>query len=231
MVRSTVPRSLAALALFAVVHSALAAEPTKRWARALVGDRRAGGLYRVAYAAAAVPATGLLAAYLWRLPDRPLYRVGGWPRALMAGGQALALLGAGAVVLRVGPARFAGLPQLLDLVAGRPLRPAVVAQHPLPGGADLGWGGPFGLCRHPNNAFPLAALWLSPTMTAKWATVGLGGALYMWLGSRHEERRLERAYGDRFARYRSGVPHLLLPLGRFAPPAIGGVGTGGRRTD
>ena len=227
MLRSTVLRSLAALALFAAVHSALAAEPTKRRVRALVGDRRADGLYRAAYNAAAVPATGLLAAYLWRLPDRPLYRVEGRPRALMAGGQALALLGVGAVALRVGPARFVGLPQLLDLAAGRPIRPAVAAQRPLSAGADLGWGGPFALCRHPNNAFPLVALWLGPTMTAKWAAVGLGATLYMWLGSRHEERRLERAYAERFARYRSKVPRLLLPLGRLAllrAPAGGGGG-------
>ena len=56
-------------------------------------------------------------------------------------------------------------------------------------------------------------------MTAKWAAVGLGAAAYRWLGSRHEERRPERAYAERFACYRAGVPHLPLPRGRIGPPA------------
>ena len=58
MMRSTLPRSLAALALFAAAHSALAAEPAKRLARWLLGERRADGLYRAAYTAATDASTG-----------------------------------------------------------------------------------------------------------------------------------------------------------------------------
>ena len=59
-------------------------------------------------------------------------------------------------------------------------------------------------------------------MSVKWAAVGAGAALYMLLGSWHEERRLAAAYGDRFGRYRRAVPHLLLPLGRPRPGAAEG---------
>ena len=217
MVRSTVARSLAALALFAAAHSGLAALPTKRRVGAAFGRRRADGLYRGAYVGLALASTGALAAYLWRLPDRPLYRVGGPWRWPMVAGQALSLLGVAAVALTVGVGRFYGLPQLLAYLAGRPANPPVVAQHPDPDGDELGWGGPFRLCRHPNNVFPLLAWWLSPTMTVKWAAVGAGAAVYMLLGSWHEERRLAAAYGERFARYRREVPRLLLPLGQVAP--------------
>ena len=114
-------------------------------------------------------------------------------------------------------------------VLSSPARFAVAARHPLPGGPDLGWGGPFALCHHPNNALPVLALWLSPAMTVKWAAVGAGAAAYVWLGSVHEERRLEAAYGGRFARYRSRVPRLPLPLGRLAWPGATGAGGVDRR--
>ncbi len=207
--RSTVLRSLLALALFSVVHSALAALPTKRRLRALAGSRRTAGLYRIAYILQAVISTAALARYLWALPDRMLYRVPGWSRVVMLAGQGIALMATGAVAITVGPARFAGVPQMLDYLAGRPIRPVVVAQHPLPTEATLEWRGPFRFSRHPNNYFPLIAWWLSPTMTVKWASVGLGSLVYMVLGSLHEERRLALAYGQRFRRYQRQVPHLI----------------------
>lgn len=210
--RSTVLRSLLALALFSMLHSALTALPVKRRASASIGSRRTAGLYRIMYVAQAAVSTAILAGYLWALPDRMLYRVRGWPRIVMLAGQGLAVAGVAAVGLQVGPARFTGLPQVLDLLAGRPIRPVVVAQHPLPAGGDLEWRGPFRLSRHPNNYFPLFAWWLSPVMTVKWATVGLGALVYMVLGSLHEEQRLALVYGSRFRRYQQQVPHLLDPL-------------------
>ena len=211
-------RPLVPVALFAAVHSGLATAPAKRRVRGVLGEDRADGLYRAGYVALALPSVGLLALDLWRLPDRPLYRLRGPLRSAAVAAQAASLLAVGAVVVEVGPARFAGLPQVVDLAAGHPVRPPVVAQHPREGGDRLDWGGPFRLCRHPNNAFPLLAFWLSPTMTVKWASVGAGAALYMLAGSWHEERRLERAYGDRYVRYRRDVPRLLAPLGRLGRP-------------
>ncbi len=210
--RSTVLRSLLALALFSILHSALAALPAKRRASALAGSRRTAGLYRICYVAQAAVSTALLAGYLWSLPDRLLYRVQGWPRAVMFAGQAIAATAIVAVGIQVGPAQFTGLPQLLDLLAGRPIRPVVVAQHPVPAGTNLEWSGPFRFSRHPNNYFPLMAWWLSPVMTVKWASVGLGAAVYMMLGSLHEERRLSLAYGQRFRHYQRQVPHLIDPF-------------------
>ena len=218
MPRPALARSLIALALFAVAHSALAALPTKRQVRQKVGPHAADGLYRAAYVAVATGSSGLLAAYLWRLPDRPLYRASGLLRVAMVAGQAVAACQTLAVIRRVGPARFAGWPQVRAYLAGDRVEPPVVAQHPIAHGPELAWGGPFRRCRHPNNAFPLLVWWLSPTMTAKWAAVGAGAGLYMLLGSWHEEHRLASAYGARFDRYRQAVPHLLVPLGQVSWP-------------
>ncbi|CAA9586980.1 MAG: hypothetical protein AVDCRST_MAG19-4999 [uncultured Thermomicrobiales bacterium] len=209
--RTAVLRPALAVTAFALLHSAAAASPLRRAVGARLGDRRAAGTERVLYVAQAALSTGLLGLDLLRLPDRPLYRVSGRPRRAMQAGQWLALLGVGGVAVAVGPRRFLGLPQLFDLVAGRPLREGVVAQHPLPAGEELGWSGPYRLSRHPNNYFPLLAWWLSPTMTQKWATVGVAAGVYMLLGSLHEERRLLATYGDRYRRYRAEVPHALGP--------------------
>ena len=219
MGRSTVLGTLGRLALFAASHSALAAPPVKRRLGQADGDRRAEGVYRLAYNAVSVLATGALVRSLWRLPDRPLYRVGGPARAAMVAAQGVGVLGTLAVAREVGPARFSGLAPLADLLAGRPPSAVPTAQHPVPAAdGDLRWGGPFRLCRHPNNAFPLLVLGFAPTMTAKLATFSLGTAAYMVVGSWHEERRLQAAFGGQFERYRRDVPHLLLPLGQVPRP-------------
>src|SRR4029079_6192550 len=86
-----------------------------------------------------------------------------------------------------------------------------VAQHPLPEGDCLeGWTGTFRLSSHPNNYLLLILYCRSPGMTVKWASVGVVTALYMVLGSLHEDRRLLAAYGERYRCYRALVPHLAL---------------------
>ena len=215
--RATVLGTLGRLALFAGWHSLLAAHAAKRRVVGRDMDPDGSAAYRVAYVTASALATGWLGWSLWRLPDRELHRFRGGGRVALAAGQLAGVSGMGAVALHVGPATFSGLASLASIRSGRPGTGPTVAQHPLPGPDDeLRWGGPFRLCRHPNNFFPLLVLACRPTVTAKWSTVALGTAAYMALGSLHEDVRLRAAYGPRFERYRSEVPRLLLPLGRWS---------------
>lgn len=204
-----------ALSVWACIHSLLATNRVKELARARLGERRANALYRAGYNAFALLLFGAVLRYVWSLPDRRLYSVGGRQRAAMIGGQVLCGLAILDGFRRVGVRAFAGVGPLIDLVTGRPISPSPVAQHPLPKGeGELEWGGPYRLSRHPLNYFVLVAYWLSPVMTVKWAAFGAVTALYMVLGSRHEESRLLRAYGDRYGRYRERVAHGLLLPGR-----------------
>lgn len=198
---------------WAAVHSLLATERAKALARARLGGRRAGGLYRLAYNALAVGSFGAVLVYVRRLPDRPLYVIRGAPRALMLAGQAACAAAVLVCAREIGIGRFSGIAQALDLVRGTAVRPTPPVQHPLPRGEGaLGWGGPYRVSRHPLNLLFGLGYWLSPVMTRKWAAFGAAGTLYLVLGSLHEERRLRRAYGERFSRYRESVPHLLFSL-------------------
>ena len=206
-----------ALTAWAVGHSIPAADRIKRAVSRRFGERVTSGLYRAAYNGFALISFGLLLRYLWRLPDRPLYDMRGRPRALLRAGQAASLLAALDAGLQVGPGLFSGLRQGWELFAGGPVSVTPVAQHPLPWERDgTGWRRAYRLSRHPLNTLVAMAYWLSPVMTVKWAAVGAVTALYTVLGSWHEESRLVRAYGERYGRYREEVPHLFLPLGRWA---------------
>lgn len=208
----TAGRTSAALGAWMLVHSALASEQAKQLARRCFGERRVNGLYRLGYNGLALSSFSAVLAYAWRLPDRRLYTVRGPLRALLFGGQAACVASILACAWQVGPFTFAGIRAAWDLLRGRAISPAPVAQHPLPkpDARDVGWTGPYRLSRHPLNYFVLLGYWLSPVMTVKWAAFGAVSAVYMVLGSMHEGRRLLRAYGDRYRRYRAEVPEFLV---------------------
>lgn len=71
--------------------------------------------------------------------------------------------------------------------------------------------GPYALVRHPLYFFSLLFIWVSPLMTVNGLLFNLLTTLYLWLGSLHEERRLEAAYVQQYRRYQAEVP-ALLPL-------------------
>lgn len=209
MLWSTAIRTAGAISLFAIVHSALAALQTKRVARRLAGARAADGLYRFAFNGFAVITFAATLRSIWSLPDRRLYRVRGVPSLLLWCGQLACVIALLLTNRQNGFGHVTGIRHACEFIRGRPIGPTPVVQHPLPDGDCLdGWTGTFRLSSHPNNYLVLLLYWLSPVMTVKWATVGLVTALYMVLGSLHEDQRLLAAYGDRYRCYRSTVPHL-----------------------
>jgi protein-S-isoprenylcysteine O-methyltransferase Ste14 len=69
--------------------------------------------------------------------------------------------------------------------------------------------GAFRFTRHPGNLGAMGFFLLWPRMTVNRATLAALAALYVVLGSMHEERRLRMAYGEAFERYRQKVPFLI----------------------
>ena len=156
---------------------------------------------------------GGLLLYLRRLPDQTLYTLHSPLSALFRLGQAsgwvLAFLAAG----QVGYGRITGLASLLAWLRGeRRVPPEPEAQGPA-----LGRFKPrepsntaFKLSRHPLNLAPLPIFWFTPQMTVKRLAFNLASTIYLLLGSIHEEKRLESAYGRSYRKYqRSGVPFYL----------------------
>lgn len=205
-------RIVGALALFALVHSALASRAAKDAAARLLGARARDGWYRAFYNAQAVATTGALVAWTFRQPDRTLYRVRGPLAALLRAGQLAGLALGAAAVREIGLARVAGVPNALAHARGMPDVPREPeAQGPAPDAAGrLRTGGPFAWMRHPLNVMPLPVLWLNPHMTVNLAVGAAATTAYLVLGSWHEERRLAARYGTAYEEYRrSGVPFFL----------------------
>jgi protein-S-isoprenylcysteine O-methyltransferase Ste14 len=196
----------------AAIHSLLASKLAKDLARRIVGPRYRNGLYRFAFNAKSVLFLVWATWWFLRLPDREIYRVRApWSWVFRAG--QVASLGVLLSAVRViGILDFAGISQLRTLLAGLDPNPEPEAQGP-PLGADgqMVTAQPFRLTRHPSNLGALGVFLLFPRMTINRLTLVVLVALYVILGSLHEERRLRVAYGEPFERYRRGVP-FLVPL-------------------
>ena len=108
----TTLKVIAATALFAGLHSALASHRAKRMATNLIGQRNRKGLYRVAYIGQSVGSFAALAYYIRQQPDYTLYELKGIEalplRATQLAGFALAVVAA----KEVGFQRITGIESL-----------------------------------------------------------------------------------------------------------------------
>src|SRR3712207_5889494 len=198
----------------ASVHSLLASKTAKDLARWIAGPRYRNGLYRLAFNTKSVLCLAGAAWWFLRLPDREIYRVEAPWSWLFRAGQVASLGVLLSAVRVIGVLDFAGISQLRSLLAGLDPDPEPEAQGPpLDADGRMVTARPFGLTRHPSNLGALGVFLLFPRMTVNRLTLVVLVALYVVLGSMHEERRLRAAYGEPFERYRRGVP-FLVPLPR-----------------
>jgi protein-S-isoprenylcysteine O-methyltransferase Ste14 len=210
--RTAVKISLAAIA-FAAVHSALASLGAKRLAGRWLGEEKRDAVYRVFFVVQSLAGFGALLAYGARLPTQTLYRIEGPGALLLRAGQA-----AGAAYLliglkRAGVAQWSGYANLQAWRRGLPMPPVPAAQGPeLKQDGRLGIGGPYLHSRHPLNFAGIPIFWLTPHMTARRLAFNAVGTLYLILGSRHEEIRLQHAYGELYQRYVDRRVSFFWPL-------------------
>jgi protein-S-isoprenylcysteine O-methyltransferase Ste14 len=197
-------------ALWALIHSILASKQVKDLAHRISGPRYRDGLYRFTFNAQSVVSLLWAARQFSRLPDRELYHVRP-PWSWLFRANQVASLGVLLSGVRVmGILRFAGIASLRDLLTGSDVHPAPEAQGPPVGSDDeMVRSGAFRFIRHPGNLGALGFFLFLPRMTANRAFLAVLVALYVVLGSVHEEYRLRVAYGAAYERYRRAVPFLI----------------------
>ncbi len=192
---------LAYFAVYALLHSLLASRPVKEWLQRRFGPGM-NRWYRLAYN---VFATVTLLPFFWllaTLPDRILYVAPSPWNKLMMAGQALAGVGFLVALFQTDLASFLGLAQL---------RGRTQSEH-----ERLVVRGMYAYVRHPLYFFSMLFLWLSPVMSVNSFTAYLVFTLYFYLGSLHEESRLQAAFGPAYRRYQEQVP-MFLPRWRRHP--------------
>jgi protein-S-isoprenylcysteine O-methyltransferase Ste14 len=185
---------------FGVVHSILAGEAVKSRMQPLFGRG-----YRLAYNVFAVVHTAATIAFgAWVFPELRPFDLPAWlygiQFALFAGG--CVLMAAGARQFDMG--LFSGLAQVRGKAEDEPLRTE----------------GLLGRIRHPLFAAGFLLLWGSAVNEVGLATA-IWGSVYLYAGSRFEERRLLRLYGQPYADYLRRVP-AFAPWRRSHPPSQGG---------
>jgi methanethiol S-methyltransferase len=196
--------------LWALIHSVLASRQAKDVARRVAGPRYRDGLYRVAYNVQAVASLVWAARWFSRLPDRQLYRARPPLSWLLRVGQAVSLGVLLSGVRVIGVMDFAGVTRLRGFLSGLDLGPEPEAQGPpINIAGEVVEDGAFRFTRHPGNLGAMGFFLLLPRMTTNRAVLTALVALYVVLGSMHEEYRLRAAYSAAYDRYRRSVPFLI----------------------
>ncbi len=191
----------AGFGLWALAHSLTASRRVKQWVQQRFGARLYDGFYRLAYnAVSVITIAPLLYLLLTRAPATVLWRVRAPWSLLLLAVQAVGLAGLALSLWQTDVWHFLGLRQALRYLQGE-------AQPDAP--APFVRTGAYGLVRHPLYFFSMLVLWFTPLMTAATLLFNLLASLYFWIGSLHEERRLQREFGAAYGQYRREVPAFL----------------------
>lgn len=187
--------------LWALGHSLTAGRRFKALVRRQIGERAYEGLYRLAYNLFAVLTLLPVLYVLWtQVPARVVWQI---PAPFHWGAiavQGIGVIGLIVALLQTDVWEFAGIRQAVNYLSG--------SERIQPRG-ELVTGGAYALVRHPLYFFSLLVIWFNPVITVQALFANILATIYLWAGSRVEERRLADTFGQKYEAYRERVPHLI----------------------
>ncbi len=185
---------------FGFVHSLMAAQPVKRRAQVLFGQRTYEGFYRLIYTLISLITFAPIGLWMMWRPGPTLWRADGVLVWALNGARVLSLVALYMAGRSFDLWRFVGVRQVQAYFGGEPL--------PLPPEPFV-QRGMYGLVRHPIYLFSAIYLWAQPTMHAASFALALGSTAYFLIGGWLEEERMARELGPLYAEYRQRVPFII----------------------
>ena len=183
----------ALLAVFAIQHSVMARPAFKRWWTRIVPDSCERSTYVLISSLLLI-----LMFWQWRLITTTIWRVEGWPAAILTAIFSLGWLIGLASTHMIDHFELFGLRQVFGALRGGAARVALFKTPLL-----------YRLVRHPLMLGLLLAFWATPHMTAGHLLFAVLTTAYIFVGTRLEERDLVAQFGATYERYRQRVPMLL----------------------
>ena len=185
---------LALIAAFAIQHTIMARGRFKAWLTRYLPTAAERSTFVLATCVVLVPLC-----LLWRPIPQVLWNV----ESPLLRGLVWGVCGAGWLLLLVATFMIDhfdlfGLRQVWIHYRGRPYTPPPFMTR-----------GAYRYVRHPIMLGFLIGIWVTPTMTAGHLLLAVGFSIYIWLGTRVEERDLVAHLGDEYRRYQAAVPKIM----------------------
>lgn len=194
--------SIAGLIVFALMHSVVASHGVKSHLQRLWPDIMP--FYRFFY-----NLLSIIYLILWYIfippPSYMIYKVPfpyAYPLLLI---EILNLIAIYKAAQQFGSARFFGIPQILTYFRTG-IRPEYFDEMRR---GELVTRGIYRWVRHPLYTFSILLLMASPVMNTRLLTILIFGALYFYIGSIFEERKLVDRFGETYKKYQQEVPRLI----------------------
>jgi methanethiol S-methyltransferase len=134
----------------------------------------------------------------WQPVSGELWHASGPAYWLLTGAYILAILALVRVTTFFDYPGFLGLHEIAGSSPDQPPAPPVLSVQ-----------GPYAYCRHPMYFALLAIFWVGPVMSWGRFEFALVGTLYLFIGTRFEERNLRRELGAAYDLYCAHVPMWL----------------------
>jgi protein-S-isoprenylcysteine O-methyltransferase Ste14 len=198
-VASSILIDVVLLGVFAVQHSVMARPAFKRWWTTIVPASCERSTYVLISSLLLI-----LMFWQWRPIATTIWRVEGWPAAMLTAISWIGWLTALTSTYMIDHFELFGLRQVFEALRGAAARVQPFKTPLL-----------YRLVRHPLMLGLLLAFWATPHMTAGHLLFAVMTTGYVLVGVRLEERDLVTHFGDSYERYRRRVP-MLIPgvLGR-----------------